>query len=206
VSAAKRPTLVLLAGPNGAGKTTLYEQRVAPSLKVPFINADLIQRDALRDTRVEAAYEAARLAEAQRRQHFDAGTSFATETVFSHPSKLDLIIDGRERGYRIFLFHVGVGSPDLSVARVAERVKEGGHPVPEAKIRARYDRNGPLIREAALLADFAHVYDNSALNTPPERVLSMRESRVSFVAPQVPEWVRRIYERDIAGAAPDDLG
>ena len=41
-----RSSLVLLAGPNGAGKTTLYQTRVAPSFAGPFINADLIQRDA----------------------------------------------------------------------------------------------------------------------------------------------------------------
>ena len=206
MSAAKRPTLVLLAGPNGAGKTTLYEERVRPSLKVPFINADFIQRDELKDLRVEASYQAARLADARRQAFLDAGSSFATETVFSHSSKLDLIVEAGERGYRVFLYHVGVGSPDLSVARVVERVKEGGHPVPEAKIRARYDRNGPLIREAAALADFSHVYDNSALNTPPERVLSMKSGKVSFVAPQVPEWARRIYGGDIAAAGPVDLG
>lgn len=107
--------------------------------------------------------------EDRRRGFFAERASFATETVFSHASKLDLIEEARERGYRIFLFHVGVASPELSVARVAERVKEGGHPVPEAKIRARYDRNGPLIRAAVLFADFAHVYDNSALNAPPEQ-------------------------------------
>jgi len=200
VSAPQRPTLVLLAGPNGAGKTTLYETRVAPSLNVPFINADLIQRDELKDPRVEASYEAAKIAEERRRAFYDDVSSFATETVFSHVSKLDLIEEARRRGYRIFLFHVGVRSADLSVARVAERVKEGGHPVPEAKIRARYDRNGPLIREAALLADFAHVYDNSALNQPPERVLSMKDGRVSFVAPMLPDWVRKVYEKDIAEA------
>jgi len=189
VSAPQRPTLVLLAGPNGAGKTTLYETRVAPSLNVPFINADLIQRDELKDPRVEASYEAAKIAEERRRAFYDDVSSFATETVFSHVSKLDLIEEARRRGYRIFLFHVGVGSADLSVARVAERVKEGGHPVPEAKIRARYDRNGPLIREA--------VYDNSALNQPPERVLSMKDGRVSYVAPMLPDWVRKTYEKDI---------
>lgn len=200
MNAPQRPTLVLLAGPNGAGKTTLYETRVAPSLKVPFINADLIQRDELRDPRVEASYEAARIADDRRQAFFDDVSSFATETVFSHVSKLELITKARERGYRIFLFHVSLASPDLSVARVAERVKEGGHPVPEAKVRASFDRNGPLIREAVLLADFAHVYDNSALNTPPERVLSMKDGRVIFVAPEVRDWALNLYGEDIAKA------
>ena len=61
-----RSSLVLLAGPNGAGKTTLYQTRVAPSFAGPFINADLIQRDELRDAAMGASYRAAEIA-AERR-------------------------------------------------------------------------------------------------------------------------------------------
>lgn len=52
-------------------------------------------------------------------------------------------------------------------ARVTERVKVGGHLVPDAKVRAYFGRNGPLIREAILLSDVWLVFDNSELNTPP---------------------------------------
>lgn len=191
-----KPTLVILAGPNGAGKSTLYETRIAPSLAAPFINADVIQRDELRDTDENAAYRAAEIAAKRRQEHLEQGRSFVTETVFSHPSKLDLIRQGRAAGFRIMLFHIGVEHPDLSVARVEERVKEGGHPVPENKIRQRYDRNGPLIRQAALVSDIAHIFDNSRLNTPPERMLSFSRGQLSFVHPQLPEWVFEIYRQD----------
>lgn len=194
-----RPTLVVLAGPNGAGKSTLYETRVKPSLAVPFINADIIQRDELGTDAMDAAYEAARIASARRSEYLAKRQSFATETVFSHPSKLGLIRDAKSNGYRVMLFHVGLNHPDLSVARVSERVKEGGHPVPEDKIRARYDRNGPIIREAALLCDIAHVFDNSALNTPPHRVMSFTSGRPSFVVPNLPDWAFEIYQADLMG-------
>lgn len=88
---ARRATLYVLAGPNGAGKSTLYEQvlRHDPvSRSAPFINADLIQREILRDPDMEAAYEAARLAEARRRERLARSESFITENTFSHPSKL----------------------------------------------------------------------------------------------------------------------
>ena len=55
------------------------------------------------------------------------------ETVFSHPSKLDLITQAKALGYRVMMFHISVAHPDLSVAGVGERVTEGGHPVPEEK-------------------------------------------------------------------------
>lgn len=68
-----------------------------------------------------------------------------TETVFSHLSKLQLIDEARDRGFT----HVGVDTPDLSVARVGMRVEEGGHIVSEDKIRTRYERGAALIRAAS---------------------------------------------------------
>lgn len=192
-----RPSIVLLAGPNGAGKSTLYQTRVAPSFAGPFINADVIQRDELGDLSMEASYEAARIAEARRIQMMDAGKSFATETVFSHPSKLDLIDDARARGYRVLVMHVGVDSPDLSVARVRARTEEGGHDVPEGKIRARYDRGQPLIREAILSADRGMVFDNSQINSPPWQMLVFSAGRLVQAAPTLPRWILSAYAADL---------
>lgn len=192
-----RPSLVLLAGPNGAGKSTLYQTRVAPSFAGPFINADIIQRDELRDPSMEAAYEAARIAAARRLEMLDARRSFAAETVFSHPSKLEVIETARERGYLIIVMHVGVDGPDLSVARVVERRSEGGHDVPEHKIRARFVRSQPLIRQAVLQADRGMVFDNSQLNTPPRQMLVFAGGRLIQAAPVLPEWILRVYSEEL---------
>lgn len=187
----------MLAGPNGSGKSTLFETRIAPNLAVPFINADIIQRDELKDNDVNVAYVAARIAAKRRLEYLAQHKSFATESVFSHPSKLDFIKQAKKTGYRILFFHIGVESPDLSVARVAERVKEGGHNVPEEKIRTRFSRNGPLIRRAVLLSDIAHIYDNSKLNHAPQRVMTLTEGKVSFLQPRLPDWVLEIYQTDL---------
>lgn len=192
-----KPSLVLLAGPNGAGKSTLYQTRVAPSFKGPFINADIIQREELQAPSMEAAYEAARIADRRRRDMFDAGQSFATETVFSHPSKLDLVETARARGYLVMVMHVGVEGADLSVARVEGRLEEGGHGVPEDKIRARYDRGQPLIRRAVLMADRGMVFDNSQLNVPPVQMLVFANGRLAQAAPHLPAWIRKIYAADL---------
>ncbi len=188
----------MLAGPNGSGKSTLYETRIAPKFAGPFINADIIQRDELQDGDVNAAYEAAQIASTRRTALLKARKSFATETVFSHPSKLDLVKHAKSLGYRIMTFHISVDHPDLSVARVGERVKEGGHPVPEDKIRNRYDRSGPLIRQAILQSDVGHVFDNSTLNTPPQRMLSFQNGTLRFAMPHLPDWVLSLYNDDLA--------
>lgn len=192
-----RPSLVLLAGPNGAGKTTLYQTRVAPNFAGPFINADLIQRDELKDATMEASYRAAQIATERRAGLLEARKSFATETVFSHPSKLDIITDARSRGYMVIVMHVGVAAPDLSVARVRARTEEGGHDVPEQKIRDRYTRGQPLIRQAVLRADRGMVFDNSRLNAPPHLMLLFAAGRLMQAEPVLPDWVLSGYTEDL---------
>lgn len=189
--------MILLAGPNGSGKTTLYQTRVAPCFAGPFINADIIQRDELKDPAPAASYEAARIAESRRADFIAQHRDFVTETVFSHPSKLDLISAARNSGYTVIVMHVGVNSPDLSVARVSARVDEGGHTVPEKKIRARYERSAALIREAVLQADRGMVFDNSNLNQPPSQCLVFAKGRLISALPLLPDWIRTVYVQDL---------
>lgn len=189
--------MILLAGPNGAGKSTLYRTRVAPAFAGPFINADVIQRDELGDDSPEASYRAAEIAASRRSEILVRGGDLATETVFSHPSKLGLIREARARGYTVWVMHVGVDSPELSVARVAHRVGTGGHGVPETKIRERYERSAPLIREAMRLADMGLVYDNSVAGQNPKLILTFRQGHLINTRPDPPAWIRQAYAADL---------
>lgn len=193
-----KPTMILLAGPNGAGKSTLYDARVAPSFAGAFINADIIQRDELRDASPEASYEAARIASRRRAEYLAKGRDFVTETVFSHRSKLDLVGEARAAGFTVIVMHVGVDSPELSVRRVSARVDEGGHLVPTDKIRARFERGVPLIRAAVLAADRGMVFDNSGLNRLPIHCLTFSDGRLVFALPRLPAWTQAAYETDLA--------
>lgn len=192
-----RPIMIILAGPNGAGKTTLYETIIKPKLNIPFVNADLIQKSEMSDQSVEAAYQAAKIA-AQRRQGYLANRqSFISESTFSHPSKLQLIDDAKAAGFCVMLYHVNVCHADLSVARVASRVKNGGHNVPEHKIRARYKRNQKLIRQAVLKADAAFIYDNSRIKMLPLLAISFNHGRVNRVAESIPTWMCELYGKEL---------
>ena len=193
-----RPTLFLIAGPNGAGKTTFYDTVLRFRVAARFINADQIQRDELSDASPEAAYEAAAMAADQRTQMLAAGESFVTETVFSHASKLVLLHDARALGYRLVVFHLGLAAADLAVARVQERVKAGGHAVPEDKVRARFARNQPLIREAVMMADYCGVYDASRLNQPPRLLFNLQTGSLEFCAHDLPAWCRALYQEALA--------
>lgn len=192
-----KPTMIVLAGPNGAGKSSLYETRVAPSFAGPFINADNIQRDELRDQSPASSYEAASIASSRRADFLAQGRDFVTETVFSHPSKLELIDEAQTKGFTVVVMHVGVDTPDLSVARVGARVEEGGHIVPEDKIRARYARGAPFIRAAVLKADRGMVFDNSSINQPLSHCLTFASGRLIFALPRLPGWIRSVYQIDL---------
>jgi predicted ABC-type ATPase len=200
-SPAPRPTLFLIAGPNGAGKSTFYDAVLKPRVQAPFINADIIQRDELKDPSGEAAYEAAKIASARRDDCLRSGRSFVTETVFSHPSKPEMPGAARKAGFRIVIFHLHLGSADLAVARVAARVDEGGHPVPENKIRERYARNQQLIHDAVLMADKGAVYDASRLNQAPRLLAKTSLGQADWVTQDLPEWFERLYAELSDGAS-----
>jgi predicted ABC-type ATPase len=94
-----------------------------------------------------------------------AGEPFIAETVFSHPSKVDLLREAQEAGYTVVL-HVVLVTEDLAVERVARRARAGGHDVREHKVRERYRRLWELVAQAAELADSTTFYDNSRLDGP----------------------------------------
>jgi predicted ABC-type ATPase len=158
--------LHLTVGPNGSGKTTFVAEFLAPELPgYLYVNADEIAKARWPDSPAEHAYEAAHVAAETRANLIASGRSFIAETVFSHPSKLDLIRCAREASYHVVL-HVMLVPEELAVKRVAYRVRTGGHDVPETKIRQRYHRLWPLVSEAIAMADRAVVYDNSKAAGP----------------------------------------
>ena len=152
--------LDLVVGPNGAGKSTFVRLALAPLRPgVPFVNADVIAAERWPDDQQTHAYEAAAIASRIRDTLIDERRPFIAETVFSHPSELDLIDRADAAGDDIRL-HVVMVPPDLSVARVAHRLRAGGHDVPEDKIRQRHDRLWSLVAQAARRVPIASFYAN----------------------------------------------
>ncbi|HYD10112.1 MAG TPA: zeta toxin family protein [Acidimicrobiales bacterium] len=180
------PVLHLIAGPNGAGKSTLFELVIGPATGLELVNADVIAAERWPDDTAARAYEAARLAAARRDELLAARASFVTETVFSHESKVSLVKVAADTGYLVTL-HVVAVPEDLAVARVANRVENGGHFVPEEKVRARYQRLWHLIADAIASAETTHVYDNSSASTP-FRVVATFERGVEVAKPSWPRW------------------
>lgn len=86
---------------------------------------------------------------------------FSFETVFSHESKVDIMKEAVEAGYKVYLYFVSTTSPEINKYRVNVRVEQGGHPVPEDKIIKRYFRSMNLLHEASQYSYQAFYFDNS---------------------------------------------
>jgi len=172
------PVLHVLAGPNGSGKSTFAHRVLLPATHLPFVNADEIAAARWPGDEQAHAYQAAAAAAALREDALAARRSFVTETVFSHPSKRDLVAHAQQAGYRVEL-HVTMVPVELTVARVAFRVAHGGHDVPEAKIHERYERLWTLVLDAAKLAARATFYDNTRARTPFLPVARLERGRLT---------------------------
>ncbi len=184
------PVLHLLAGPNGSGKSTFVTEVLQPVTHLPFVNADLIAAQLWPDAQAEHAHEASRAAADERSRLMAARASFITETVFSHPSKVDLVAKATTLGYVVHL-HVVLVPEGLPVARVAARVAQGGHDVPTEKIRERYARLWPLVAVARDLADRSTFYDNSRAASS-FRVIATYERGRLVGEPAWPAWTPKV--------------
>jgi predicted ABC-type ATPase len=199
VSTQSRPTFILLAGPNGAGKTSYYETvlRTIPEIaRLEFVNADAIAQGFGSGDPVAVSERARLAADARRAALIAASTSFCSETVFSHPSKVELIRQAQSAEFEVVLVFVCVESPALSAARVSFRVAGGlGHDVPYEKIVARYARAVAHAGEAVSLADYAVLIDNSRIAEPWRVVMTFEHGEPAFVSPEIPGWAEPIAQR-----------
>ena len=188
----RNPVAWLIAGINGAGKTTFYEEFLRPKLAAEFVNADVIARERWGKDAAAHAYEAAAVAAARRHELIAERSSFVAETVFSHPSKLDLIRELADAGYRVHLIYVHVPLP-LARKRVATRRALGGHDVPDEKIRARYPRLIANVLAAIPLVERAYLYDNSRADRLHRHVMTFAEGRLVRLVTDPPRWVAQLF-------------
>lgn len=181
----RTPRMWVLAGANGSGNSTFYQLMLEPR-GVRWINADDIARTMWPADPEGHSYAAAAVAAEQREAAVRAGIDFATETVFSHPSKLVLLHNARAAGYHVTLVYIHLASAELNVARVAQRVAQGGHNVPQDKIIARRARVQTLMGEAIAAADEAVILDNSDDDNPFVVVARVSGGVVTYQADGLP--------------------
>ncbi|HVA49439.1 MAG TPA: AAA family ATPase [Pirellulales bacterium] len=163
--ASQSPKVVVLAGPNGAGKSTSAAQLLLGALHIDeFVNADTIAQGLSAFAQDRVAFQAGRIMLGRLNELAAARADFGYETTLASRSYAVWLRQLRETGYTTHLLFLWLPSADLAVARVADRVRLGGHNVPEATVRRRYAAGLRNLRELYLpLADSWKMIDNTSV-------------------------------------------
>lgn len=156
-----------MAGPNGAGKSTAAPALLRDLFRIDhFVNADAIAQGMSGFDPDAAALAAGRAMLTRLHELASARRDFAFETTLASRSFAPWIAELRASGYRFALVFLWLPSPEIAIARVAQRVASGGHHVPASTIRRRFDRGlANFFRLYRPLADSWSVYDSSQAAT-----------------------------------------
>jgi len=120
--------------------------------------------------------------------------SFTFETVMSHRSKIEILMQAQATGYRTYLYFVATDDPTINISRVRNRVKLGGHDVPGDKIEARYYRSLDLLMEAIRHTHRAYIFDNSGESKDGKQtwLAEITDGRqLELKTDQIPAWFKR---------------
>lgn len=158
--------LYITSGCNGAGKTTASYTVLPEILECKeFVNADEIARGLSPFNPESVAIEAGRLMLKRIDQLLSEEESFSIETTLSTRSYAKLVIKAQQKGYKVHLLYFWLSSPELAIFRVAQRVREGGHNIPEDIIRRRYKLGiENLFNIFIPIVNDWYLYDNSNLD------------------------------------------
>lgn len=156
---------IIIAGPNGAGKTTFARQFLPQEADCPtFINADLIAAGLSPFRPETAAVRAGRIVLAEISSKVAQGESFAFESTLAGRGYARSIPRWQSAGYNVKIVFLSLPTPELAIARVAARVAQGGHDVPETAIRRRFKAGLDNFRKIYQpLVDGWVLYDNSGV-------------------------------------------
>lgn len=157
--------IIVIAGPNGAGKTTFARNFLpAEAQTLRFINADLIAAGLAPFNPESAALKAGRLMLEEIDECVLAGKSFAFETTLSGLTYLKKIAVWRQMGFQVKLWFLSLPTAEIAVSRVANRVAQGGHHIPEDVIRRRFKSGlDNFHNRYSRVVDSWAFYDNSGI-------------------------------------------
>jgi predicted ABC-type ATPase len=200
---ARRPGRILVAaGTNGAGKSAIVGEFLAAKGGAYF-NPDLVARELIQKgvPTEQANASAWKLGFNALQRAINNNEDFSFETTLGGNTIAHELHQAIKAGLKIYIWYVGLASPELHIARVRARVGRGGHEIPEAKIRERYPKSLANLISFIGAADEVHVFDNSAesaVGLPQTmRVFRMRGERIiepdlETLITQTPNWAKPV--------------
>lgn len=162
------PQVVVIAGPNGSGKSTAAPVLLHELFGISqYVNADTIAAGLAGNDPDSVALQAGKLMLRRLRELAEKRESFAFETTLASRSFAPWLKELRNSGYQIHLIFLSLGSDEVAISRVADRVAMGGHAIPEEVIRRRFQSGIENLWSLYWpILDQVFIYDNTAPGSP----------------------------------------
>jgi predicted ABC-type ATPase len=190
------PHVIVISGPNGAGKTTAAPTLLNETLHVSdFVNADTIAQGLSAFAPEKAAIQAGRTMLTRMRYLASQRENFAFETTLASRTFAPWLAKLKAEGYLFHLIFLRLEDADLAVSRVNERVRMGGHFVPEETVRRRYEsglKNFFMLYKK--LADSWQMYDNSMMGCF-DLIASNMNNKIDVHKPEIWHKLVEIYDK-----------
>lgn len=186
------PQLFILAGCNGAGKTTTAKILLPQFLGgIEFVNADIIAAELNPEFPESVAFQAGRIMLERVDVLLSEKSSFALETTLATKSYVGLTKKAQSLGYEVVLMYFWLESYDMALKRVAKRVREGGHFIPDEDVKRRYEggiRN--LVDLFIPVVNHWSIHDNSDYNLGTPKLIARDEKNGSITIAQPEIWTK----------------
>ena len=170
----QHPNLYIIAGPNGAGKTTASFNLLPDVLHCPnFVNADEIARGLSPFAPETVAFQAGRIMLQRIEELLPQRVDFAIETTLATRSYVQLVHRAQALGYKVHLIFFFLENEEQAKARVAQRVSNGGHNIPERELEAKLS--------AGLKQSYRRVVEEHRRNNQP--LIFSENGKVQYVDP-----------------------
>ena len=187
--------LIVIAGPNGSGKSTLIKQFIEyfNLFDYEYINSDIYARNLFSNIQDEKEkyLKAFEIEKGKKETALKESRNFIMETVNSSDKNFDFYKRCKESDYKITVIFIATDSPEINIKRVAKRVDEGGHDVPQDKIISRYYKSIGNAKPLFAFADEVLIFDNSIDNKSPELCYYKGKSGF-FKSDNIANWINKI--------------
>ena len=177
-----KPKAFIFAGANASGKSTLIAHLLQENIiDGTYVNPDLVLKHELQLEETRENYlKAFKLAQIKRETLLKEKKDLILETVFSTQEKIEFIQKLKNAGYHVTLFFTSTDTPYINAMYLTQRVLNGGHDVPIAKLISRRERGFTNIKQATKIIDCLIYLDNSIPSQPPEIIISLFNGKKCF--------------------------